>query len=130
MANVTLFKVEHFTKLFDLTVLRTAFEFIFQMYNFFADPKSGNARLDQPRLRLADAKQSVSRKCYPTLTFSNRKYDGAQRKFKRNPDSSTSAQSEEEGSLGNPSVMREVARAVYTRSADIRVTHATDSCKS
>jgi hypothetical protein len=115
VANATLFKVEYVTKVFDLTVSRTAFEFIFQMYNFFTDAMDGNARLHEPRTRLYDAKLSVSRKRYPTSTCSKRKYDGAQRKSRKSKsDSDTSAQDEEEDILGNPSVMREVARAGYT----------------
>ena len=85
------------------------------MYNFFTDAMDGNACLHEPSPRLYDVKWSVSRKRYPELTCSKRKYDGAQRKFKKSErDSDTSAQSEEEDCLGNPSVMREVARAGYT----------------
>ena len=74
MANATFFEVEYVTKVFDLTVPRTAFEFIFQMYNFITDAKDGNTRLHEPIPGLASAKQSE----YKTLTYSKRKYDGAQ----------------------------------------------------
>ncbi|KAH9964146.1 kinase-like domain-containing protein [Russula dissimulans] len=84
-------KVEYVSKVFDLTVPRPAFEFIFQLYNFFSVAETDNACLHRPETRLAEAKESVARKDYPTLT-SKRKREGSRRKAakksKRNPDTS------------------------------------------
>ncbi|KAH9953314.1 kinase-like domain-containing protein [Russula dissimulans] len=114
--NVGSIKVEYVSKVFDLTVPRTAFEFIFQMYNFFSLAKADNARLDRPGARLREAKQSMDEEDYPTFSGTKRKYEENQRKrvkkFKRNPD--TSAQGGQEDSFGNQSVQRDVTRAGYT----------------
>ena len=86
------------------------------MYNFFSLARNDNVRLDRPKARLAEAKQSVARKNYSTFTHAKRTHGETQRKsrkkYKRNPD--TSAQGGEEDSFGNPSVQREVTRAGYT----------------
>ena len=50
MANAILSKVEYVTKDFDLTNPLSAFEFIFQMYNFLSDAEAENERLDRPAL--------------------------------------------------------------------------------
>jgi len=101
-------EVEYITTIFDLTDPKHAFEFLFQMYNFFSVAKVDNARLDQPEPRLAEAKASVDRKNYPTFSRIKRKYE------EDNPDTSSQGGDSEEDSFGNPSVQRELARAGYT----------------
>lgn len=116
MANAILFKVEYVSREFDLSVPRKAFEFIFQMYNFFSAAKKGNDHLLRPLDQLADAKQSVNEKNYPTFSKRKKQEDNnetkAAKKSKPNPDAS--AQGGQEDSFGNPSVQREVTRAGYT----------------
>jgi hypothetical protein len=68
MANAILFKVEYLSRGFDLTVPQPAFEFIFQLYNFFSDAKEDNKRLSQPDIQLTRAKESVEAKQYPTFS--------------------------------------------------------------
>jgi hypothetical protein len=115
MANAILFKVEYVTSIFDLTVPRTAFEFIFQMYNFFSLARKDNVRLGRPKGRLAEAKQLVVRQNYPTFTNARRTQGEPQREPRKRPrrDPDTSAQGGEEDSFGNPSVQREVTRTGY-----------------
>jgi len=116
MANAILFKVEYSTSAkFNLTVPQTAFEFIFQLYNFFSDAVADSARLLDPASELHRAKESVSRKGYPTLTSARTKRGREEKekksvkKSKPNPD-----QRKEEDGFDNPSVQREVTRAGYT----------------
>ncbi|KAH9957699.1 kinase-like domain-containing protein [Russula dissimulans] len=91
-------EVEYVSKVFDLTV-----------------PQADNACLHRPETRLAEAKESVAQKNYPTFT-SKRRHEESRRntvtKSKRDPD--TSSEGGEEDSFGNPSVQREVTRAGYT----------------
>ena len=116
MANAILFKVEYVTETFDLTKPRSAFEFIFQMYNYFSMAVNDNRHLRQPRLRLAEVKGSVTRRNYPTFSNTKRGREDTQKKSKkkskRNPD--TSAQGGEEDSFDKPSVQKEVTSAGYT----------------
>jgi len=67
MANAVSFKVEYETTVFDLTVPQNAFKFIFQLYNFLSAAKADNDGFHEPARRLADAKDSVARRRYPTL---------------------------------------------------------------
>jgi hypothetical protein len=93
MANAILFKVEYVTETFDLTKPRSAFEFIFQMYNYFSMAVNDNRHLRQPRRQLARVKEMVNGRNYPTFT---------------------SAQGGEEDSFDKPSVQKEVTSAGYT----------------
>jgi hypothetical protein len=117
MANAILFKVEYISREFDLTAPQPAFEFIFQIYNFFSDANEDNKRLSQPDIQLTRAKESVEAKQYPTFSKKrkqahNEKRSGKKKKSKQNPD--TSAQGGQEDSFDNPSVQREVTGAGYT----------------
>jgi len=107
MANAILFKVEYVTKIFDLTVPQVAFEFIFQVYNFFSVAEADNVHLHQPETRLAEVKRSVAQKNYPTFSHIKRRQEESH-------SLDTPAEGGEEDSFGNPSVVREVTRAGYT----------------
>lgn len=114
--NVRSIEVEYVTTTFDLNVPRAAFEFIFQLYNFFSVAQNDNYHMIRPGPRLAEAKKSVGRRDYRTF-HSKRRYEedqgkSSKKKSKRYPD--TSAQGGEEDCLGNPSVQRKVSRAGYT----------------
>jgi len=115
MVNAILFKVEFVTRVFDLTVPRTAFEFIFQLYNFFSDAEADNDRLLDPKSRLRNAEGSVARKGYPTLTSARTKRRREEKKKKKAvKKSKPNPPQEEEASFDNLSVQREVTRAGYT----------------
>ncbi len=107
MANAILFKVEYVTKIFDLTVPQAAFEFTFQMYNFFSVAEADNVHLHQPETRLAEVKRSVAQKNYPTFSHIKRRQEESH-------SLDTPAEGGEEDSFGNPSVVREVTKAGYT----------------
>ena len=107
MANAILFKVEYVSKIFDLTVPQAAFEFIFQMYNFFSVAEADNVHLHQPETRLAEVKRSVAQKNYPTFSHIKRRQEESH-------SLDTPAEGREEDSFGSPSVVREVMRAGYT----------------
>ncbi len=107
MANAILFKVEYVTKIFDLTVPQVAFEFIFQVYNFFSVAEADNVHLHQPETRLAEVKRSVAQKNYSTFSHIKRRQEESH-------SLDTPAEGGEEDSFGNPSVVREVTRAGYT----------------
>jgi hypothetical protein len=95
------FKVEYTTRIFDLTIPKAAFEFIFQLYNFFSVAENDNRHLHRPKPRLAEAKESVARKQYPPITtFTKRKREDDQESTKKSKsDSDTSSHGGEEDSL-------------------------------
>ena len=118
MANAKLFKVEYDSREFDLTVPQSAFEFIFQLYNFFSDAKEDNKRLSQPDIQLKRAKESVEAKNHPTFS-KERKQEAlhekrSAKKNKSKLNSNTFAQGGQEDSFDDPSVQREVTGAGYT----------------
>ena len=116
MANAILFKVEYVTETFDLTKPRSAFEFIFQMYNYFSMAVNDNRHLRQPRRQLARVKEMVNGRNYPTFTKTKREHENTQKnpKKKSKPNPDTSAQGGEEDSFDKPSVQKEVTSAGYT----------------
>ena len=108
--NAIFFKVKYDTTVFDLTHPQTAFEFIFQLYNFLSAAKADNDSFHKPERRLADAKDSVARKGYPTLSM--RKCE--ETTYDSNRSSSPPASEEAQDSFDNSSVQRELTRAGYT----------------
>ena len=105
MAYQIFFKVEYITNIFDLTVPQTAFEFIFQLYNFLSEAKSDNDGLHEPERRLLDAKDSVARKGY--ASFSKRIHDETGSHGPPTRDG-------EQDSFSDRSVQGELTRAGYT----------------
>jgi hypothetical protein len=103
MAYAIFFKVEYVTNVFDLTAPQTAFELIFQLYNFLSEAKADNDGLYEPEYRLLEAKNSVARKGYASLST-------------RTPYHSrdSAARGEAQDSFGDQSVQKELASAGYT----------------
>jgi hypothetical protein len=110
MVHVIFFKVEYVANVFDLMVPQTAFELIFQLYNFLSQAQADNDDLHDPEGRLLDAKNSVAQKGYETFTKRRREETGQTSYRSRGPP----AREEPQGSFGNQSVQRELTRAGYT----------------
>ena len=87
----------------------SAFEFIFQLYNFLVDAKADNEGLHDPEFQLLNAKNSVDRKGYLTLSKQKREEAGTPHRS-RDPPAPGGAQD----SFGNQSIQKELARAGYT----------------
>ncbi len=94
-----------------------AFDFIFQLYNFVSTAQADNVGFDEPQRRLAEAKYSVVRKKYRTIT------EGATKKRKLgqidNTDNDSnhptpSASGGGQDCFGDPLVQRELTRTGYT----------------
>ena len=107
---IYVFEVNYVTKDFDLTDPSSAFEFIFQLYNFLADAKADNEGLRDPEIQLLNAKNSVARKGYLTLSKRKREQTGNISHSSRGPPAPGGAQD----SFGNQSIQTELARAGYT----------------
>ncbi len=110
MSYAIFIKVEYLTEVFDLTVPQTAFEFIFQLYNFLSEAKADNDELHQPEGRLLEAKNSVARKGYTSLTTRKLEETGSSSHRSGGPPAPGGSQ----GSFGDQSVQRELTRAGYT----------------
>jgi hypothetical protein len=115
MTNAITFKVEYDTKVFDLTALQSAFDFIFELYNLLSAAKADNVSLDEPRRRLIEARNSVVNQKYPTLnnTKTKRKHEEETKddsKRSRRPPPSGGGRD----SFDDSSVQRELTRAGYT----------------
>ncbi len=104
------FKVEYVTKVFDLTAPLTTFELIFQLYNFLSEAKADNDGLFEPERQLLEAKNSVTRKKYPSLLKRIREEMGNSPHRSRSPP----ARGEAQDSFGDQSVQRELTEAGYT----------------
>ena len=102
--------------IFDLTVTQTAFDFIFQLYNFLSAAVADNVRFHEPERRLETAKTLVERKGYQSLS----EYQSvSKRKREETENSSNSSRGppthrEAQGIFGSTSVQRELTRAGYT----------------
>ena len=107
MVYAIFFKVEYVTKVFDLTAPLTTFELIFQLYNFLSEAKADNDGLFEPERQLLEAKNSVTRKKYPSLLKRKREEMG-------NRSRSPPARGEAQDSFGDQSVQRELTEAGYT----------------
>ena len=112
MTNAISYKVEYDTKVFDLTAPQSAFDFIFELYNFLSAAKAENDSLDRPERRLTEAKDSVARKEYPTLTSIKLKCEETE--YDSNCSRSSPASEGAPDSLDDSSVERELTRAGYT----------------
>ena len=92
-----------------MTVPQTAFEFIFQLYNFLSAAKVDNDGFLEPVLCLENVKKSVNAEGYKTLT---------KRKYEDKCDSTRSRSQISSGvpqdSFDNSSVQGELTRAGYT----------------
>ncbi len=124
MANAIFFKVEYVRERFDLTNPQKAFEFIFQLYNFFAVAQTDNDGFHKPLFRLAEAKRLVARRGYLTISTertSKRRECGETDNDSFNNDISDNDSSDNDsstsggaqGSFGDPLVQKEVIRAGY-----------------
>lgn len=102
MAYPIFFEVEYVTEMFDLTDPQSAFELIFQLYNFLSEAKSDNDGLNEPRKQLLKAKCSVARKGY--TSFSKRKHE----------EMGDTAPDGDQDCFGDQSVQGELTRAGYT----------------
>ncbi len=112
MSNAIFFKVEYITNEFDLTVAKTASEFMFQLYNFLSPAVDDNYGFDEPVQRLEDAKASVSQRGYPP--FSKRKREEEAKNSKSNNSRRPPAPGGARDGFDNPSVQRELSREGYT----------------
>jgi hypothetical protein len=109
MADAIFFKVEYITKAFDLTDPQSAFELIFQLYNFLSAAKTDNDGFYEPEGRLVNAKMSVAENNYSAI--SKRKREENEKKHSnRNSPSSRGARD----SFSNPAVQSELTRVGYT----------------
>ncbi len=112
------FKVEYVSESFDLKKSETAFEFLFRLYNFVSVAQTDNEGFDEPEQRLEQAKQSVARKKYPTITSKKKKRKLGDREADdsdhNNIDHSSPSASGAQDSFGDPLLQREFRRAGYT----------------
>jgi hypothetical protein len=120
MSNAIFFKVEYInTNIFDLTVAKTASEFMFQLYNFLSAAVADNDSFHEPERRLRAAKASVAQRGYPPLPkrkheeTENDKSNGS-RNSSYNSSCGQPAPLGAQDSFDNPSVQREITRAGYT----------------
>jgi hypothetical protein len=105
IADAMLFKVEYVTKAFNLSKPHTAFELIFQLYNFLSAAKTDNDGFHEPMRRLVDANNLVAKKKYSAISKRKRE------------DTEENSEETEENSSDRPrdsSVRRELTRAGYT----------------
>lgn len=109
MSYAIFFKVEYVTDIFNLTAPQTAFDFIFQLYNFLSEAKADNDGLREPETRLLNAKNSVARKGYESFSKRRREVTGGTSYRSSGP-----ASGGEQDSFGNQSVQGELKRAGYT----------------
>ena len=109
MAYPIFFKVEYVTEIFDLTAPQSAFEFIYQIYNFLSEAKLNNDGLHEPENRLLDAKDSVARKGYPRFSTQKREEMGDTSICSHRPP----ALEGEQDSFSDQSVLQELTRAGY-----------------
>jgi hypothetical protein len=110
MTYAIFFKVEYVTNIFDLTAPQTAFELIFQLYNFLYEAQADNDGLREPERQLLEAKKSVVRKGYASLSKQKCEEIGNASYCSRGRPASAEAQD----SFDNQSVQRELTRAGYT----------------
>ena len=102
--------------IFDLTVTQTAFDFIFQLYNFLSAAVADNVRFHEPERRLETAKTLVERKGYQSLSEYQSLSKGKREETENSSNSSRGPPThrEAQGIFGSTSVQRELTRAGYT----------------
>ena len=110
--NAIFFKVEYDTKVFDLTTPQSAFDFIFELYNFLSAAKADNDSLDRPERLLTEAKNSVARKAYSTLTSLKQKCEETE--YDSNCSRGSPASEGVPDSLDDSTVQRKLTSAGYT----------------
>ncbi len=102
--------------IFDLTVTQTAFDFIFQLYNFLSPAVADNIRFHEPERKLETAKTLVERKGYQSLSeyqsLSKRKREETESSSNSSRGPPTHGGAQEV--FGSTSVQRELTRAGYT----------------
>jgi hypothetical protein len=101
-------EVRYVTKDFNLADAKSAFDFIFQIYNFVSAAKADNdSFLDTPELELQNIKELVLRKKYPTLA-SKKNCEAAETSTNRSPPGGI------QDSFDNPSIQEGLMAAGYT----------------
>ena len=113
MAYAISSKVEYLTEVFDLRTPHRAFALLFQLYNFLSETEAENENLHEPENRLLEAKNSVVRKQFPTLT-SMRKRKRGEAETTTRPSRDPPAGGGAQDSFDNQSVQGELTRAGYT----------------
>jgi hypothetical protein len=113
MTKAIVFEVEYDTKDFDLTVPQFAFNFIFELYNFLSAAKADNDSFHEPERRLMEAKDTISRKGYPTLPNTMPKCEETEHYSDSNSSRGPPASEGARDSFDNSSVQIEITRAGY-----------------
>jgi hypothetical protein len=109
MVYTIFFQVVYVTNVFNLTAPETAFQLIFQLYNFLKGAKADNDDLRNPERQLEQAKDSVARKGYESFSKRKREETG-NLPHRSRPHAPGGAQATSGGQL----VHMELTRAGYT----------------